>query len=81
MTLVVHSRALPGASAETVDLSDITRTVLAVQIVLYYSTCDFIMAGDAFSELSNKGIEGQSFRVAVDSVHQIRGSDNVDFAI
>ena len=63
------------------NLSNIAWTVFTVQIVLYYLAGSLIVAGDAFSKFCDKGIEGQSFGITIDSVYQVDRGDNVDFAV
>ncbi len=55
--------------------------ILAIEIVLHYSACSFIVACNPFSELGDEWIEGQDFRSTVDGAHQSGRGDNIDFAI
>lgn len=78
------SRPAPGDKVETVpvmDLSHVARTGLAIQIVLHDLAGRFIVASDALAQLSNERVEGQRFRITVDSVHQVNGGDYIDLAI
>ena len=63
------------------NLGNIAWTVFTVQIVLYYLASSLIVAGDAFSKFCDKGIEGQSFGITINSIYQVDRGDNVDFAV
>ena len=63
------------------NLGNIAWTVFTVQIVLYYLAGGLIVAGDAFSKFCDKGIEGQSFRITINSIYQVDRGNDVDFAV
>ena len=53
------------------DVSDIARTVLAIEVALHYPTSSFIMAGNAFTKFGDEGIKSQDFRIAIDGIDQV----------
>ena len=63
------------------NVSDIARTLLAVKVVLSYPTCHFVMTSNTSSKLGNEWIEGQSFRVAIDSADKFRGRYYMDLPV
>ena len=62
------------------NIDDIARTMLAVEIMLDYSTSFFIMTCDAFSKHSNERVERYLLGVTVDGVDQVRRGDDINFA-
>jgi hypothetical protein len=70
-----------GCHDAIMNFNGIARAILAVEVMLHYSTCGLIMAGNTFPSLGNEWVKGQDLRIAVDGTYQVRGGDNVDLAI
>lgn len=63
------------------DLGDVARAILSVQIHLNDPTGGVVMAGNAFAQLSNEGIEGQHLGATIDRVYELRICDDIDLTV
>ena len=63
------------------NVNNIARTILAVQIMLHSLTGSFIMARHTFSQLGDERVKCYLFRVSIDSVDESRRCDDVNFHV
>ena len=61
------------------NIDDIARTMLAIEIMLDYSTSFFIMTCDTFSKHSDERVERYLLGVTVDGVDQVGRGDDINF--